>query len=59
MHTYTFNFWAIPTLVLFQKIQSQCDTDVALSADDSQIVSQQNKLSAGERRERQKDLIKV
>jgi len=24
MHTYTFNFWAIPTLGLFQKIQSQC-----------------------------------
>ena len=24
MHTYTFNFWAIPTLVSSQKIQSQC-----------------------------------
>jgi len=45
MHTYAFNFWAIPTLVSFQKIQSRYDTDVAFSADDSQIaVSEDGRL---------------
>jgi len=47
MRTYAFNFWAIPTLVSFQKILSQCDTDVAFSADDSQIaVSEDGRLSS-------------